>query len=159
MKNLIVYFITLLLLTSCGASFHFNKFLEKGGKIENKIDSVQVITKVNGKDSLIYVRVECPDVETPKTKVEIRQDAKTERKAIKLEALRLKNEIKEENKTLRVKIRHQSKISKQDNKTERVKYRQEGKTERKKHSIWWVLFYLLGLITIPIFKAVKKLIL
>jgi len=168
MKKLL-YLLTIILMTSCHtASYHFNKFIEKGGKVDTKIDSVQVLTTINGKDSLIFVKVNCPEITVPKTNTEIRQDAKTERREIKanekIESQRLKNEntkLKEENKTLRALGKYKSKenikINNSNNKTKRVEKRQEGRTTRKKYNIWWVLFYILGLITIPFFKRIKRL--
>lgn len=168
MKKLILYLAILILTASCHtASYHFDKFIDKGGKVETRIDSIQVLTKINGKDSLVYVKVECPGVEIPKSNTEIRQEGKTSRRAIKanerVDIQKLKNEnsaLKEENKTLRTlgkyKTKENIRTNKQDNKTKRVEERQQGKTERKKYNIWWIILYILGVITIPIIKVIRK---
>jgi hypothetical protein len=86
------HFILLLLLTSCSAEWHFGKFIKKGGKVEPKIELVEYTDtiKVNGKDSIILVRVPvtCPDVKIPeprwRTKLEYRYKYKIHRDTVRL---------------------------------------------------------------------------
>lgn len=88
MKHLIL----LLLLTSCSAEWHFGKFIKKGGRVESKIEVVEYTDtiKVNGKDSIILVRVPvtCPDVKIPdprwRTKLEYRYKYKIHRDTVRL---------------------------------------------------------------------------
>jgi hypothetical protein len=74
-------------LNSCSASYHFGKFLKKGGTIDTteRIISVEKTIKVNGKDSIIFVQVhlKCPEVQIPPTRQEIRYKYKIQRDSIK----------------------------------------------------------------------------
>ena len=74
------------LLYGCSASYHFGKFLKKGGKIENKTEYVTTTDtiRINGKDSIITVRipVQCPEVQIPPTRTEIRYKYKLQRDSI-----------------------------------------------------------------------------
>jgi hypothetical protein len=73
-------------LYGCSASYHFTKFLKKGGKIETKTDTIQVqkTIKVNGKDSIIFVQMplKCPEVQIPPTRTEIRYKYRLKRDSI-----------------------------------------------------------------------------
>ena len=73
-------------LYGCSANYHFTKFLNKGGKIETKTDTVKVqqTIKVNGKDSIIFVQMpfNCPEVQIPPTRQEIRYKYKIKRDSI-----------------------------------------------------------------------------
>jgi hypothetical protein len=73
-------------LYGCSANYHFNKFLDKGGKIENKTDTIKVqqTIRVNGKDSIITVLMplNCPDVQIPHTRQEIRYKYRLKRDSI-----------------------------------------------------------------------------
>jgi hypothetical protein len=73
-------------LYGCSASYHFGKFLNKGGKIETKTDTVQVqkTIKINGKDSIIFVQMpfKCPEVQIPPTRQEIRYKYRIQRDSI-----------------------------------------------------------------------------
>ena len=74
-------------LYGCSASYHFGKFLKKGGKVENKTEYVSTTDtiRINGKDSIITVRVpvQCPEVQIPPTRQEIRYKYKIQRDSIK----------------------------------------------------------------------------
>jgi hypothetical protein len=76
----------LYLLYGCSANYHFTKFLNKGGKIETKTDTVQVqqTIRINGKDSIILVEMplNCPEVQIPPTRTEIRYKYKLKRDSI-----------------------------------------------------------------------------
>jgi hypothetical protein len=71
---------------SCSASYHFGKFLKKGGTIDTteRIISVEKVIKVNGKDSIITVLMplKCPEVQIPPTRQEIRYKYKIQRDSI-----------------------------------------------------------------------------
>jgi hypothetical protein len=73
-------------LYGCSANYHFTKFLNKGGKIETKTDTIQVqkTIKVNGKDSIIFVQMplNCPEVQIPPTRQEIRYKYRLKRDSI-----------------------------------------------------------------------------
>ena len=95
MKNkLIIIFIWIALigliliigLNSCSASYHFGKFLKKGGTIDttDHIVTVNKMVKVNGKDSIIFVQMplKCPEVQIPPTRQEIRYKYRIQRDSI-----------------------------------------------------------------------------
>jgi hypothetical protein len=73
-------------LYGCSASYHFGKFLNKGGKIDTteRVVSVEKTIKVNGKDSIIFVQMplNCPDVQIPPTRQEIRYKYRIQRDSI-----------------------------------------------------------------------------
>lgn len=73
-------------LNSCSASYHFGKFLKKGGTIDTteRIISVEKTIKINGKDSIITVLMplNCPKVQIPLTRQEIRYKYKIQRDSI-----------------------------------------------------------------------------
>jgi len=73
-------------LYGCSASYHFGKFLKKGGTIDttDHIVTVNKMVKVNGKDSIIFVQMplKCPEVQIPPTRTEIRYKYKLKRDSI-----------------------------------------------------------------------------
>jgi len=73
-------------LYGCSANYHFTKFLNKGGKIDTteRIVTVEKTIKVNGKDSIIFVQMpfNCPEVQIPPTRTEIRYKYKLKRDSI-----------------------------------------------------------------------------
>ena len=73
-------------LYGCSANYHFTKFLNKGGKIETteRVVTVEKTIKVNGKDSIIFVDMplNCPEVQIPPTRQEIRYKYKIQRDSI-----------------------------------------------------------------------------
>jgi hypothetical protein len=78
--------LSLMLFYSCSASYHFTKFLKKGGTIDTteRIVSVEKVIKVNGKDSIITVLMplNCPEVQIPLTRQEIRYKYRIQRDSI-----------------------------------------------------------------------------
>lgn len=114
------------LLSGChSASYHFQKFEQKGGKIEPVTirDSVLYETIINGKDTTIFVpySVDCPEVTAPKTNVQVRQEERTKRNdsdnALKLELAQMKLDLKmkqEENDSLKIVNKTIQKEIKQD---------------------------------------------
>jgi hypothetical protein len=73
-------------LYGCSANYHFTKFLNKGGKIDTteRVVTVEKTIKVNGKDSIIFVQMplNCPEVQIPPTRTEIRYKYKLKRDSI-----------------------------------------------------------------------------
>ena len=73
-------------LYGCSANYHFTKFMNKGGTIETKTDTIQVqkTIKINGKDSIIFVQMplKCPKVQIPPTRQEIRYKYRIKRDSI-----------------------------------------------------------------------------
>jgi hypothetical protein len=73
-------------LYGCSANYHFGKFLKKGGTIDTteRIVMVEKTIKVNGKDSVITVLMplNCPDVQIPPTRQEIRYKYRIQRDSI-----------------------------------------------------------------------------
>ena len=74
------------ILYGCSANYHFGKFLKKGGTIDTteRIVSVEKVIKINGKDSIILVEMplNCPEVQIPPTRQEIRYKYKIQRDSI-----------------------------------------------------------------------------
>jgi hypothetical protein len=123
-------------LYGCSANYHFTKFLDKGGKIENKTDTVKVqqTIKVNGKDSIITVLMpfNCPEVQIPQTRQEIRYKYRIQRDSIKTVRYITKWKTKEV-----VKV---------------------AKTESKVKTNWFLLFvgWGLGLLTIAVINKLLR---
>jgi hypothetical protein len=73
-------------LNSCSASYHFGKFLKKGGTIDttDHIVTVNKMVKVNGKDSIIFVQMplNCPEVQIPATRYQTRLEYRLKRDSI-----------------------------------------------------------------------------
>lgn len=135
-----------LLFYSCSASYHINKAIKKGAKIETRIDTVRIyfkdsIIKDGFKEYFYNYRdtiVQNNTVYVPKT----RYQTKTEYKIIK-------EQIQQDAKTDRVKL-------KQDAKTERKEIQAEKKTSWS--SVMKFLAVILGLIALIIIllKTNKK---
>lgn len=73
-------------LFSCSANYHYGKFIKKGGKIDTteRVVEVEKLVKVHGKDSVIKLKipVNCPEVQIPPTRQEIRYKYKLKRDSI-----------------------------------------------------------------------------
>ena len=73
-------------LVSCSANYHYGKFIKKGGKIDTteRVVEVEKLVKVHGKDSVIKLKipVNCPEVQIPPTRQEIRYKYKLQRDSI-----------------------------------------------------------------------------
>jgi hypothetical protein len=78
--------LTFTILYGCSANYHFTKFLNKGGKIDTteRVVTVEKTIRVNGKDSIIFVHMplNCPEVQIPPTRTEIRYKYKLKRDSI-----------------------------------------------------------------------------
>lgn len=79
--------LALMLMNSCSANYHFGKFLNKGGTIDtiSRVVTATKTIKVNGKDSIIFFEMplNCPEVQIPPTRTEIRYKYKLQRDSIK----------------------------------------------------------------------------
>ena len=78
--------LTFTILYGCSASYHFGKFLKKGGTIDTteRIVSVEKVIKVNSKDSIILVEMplNCPEVQIPATRYQTRLEYRLKRDSI-----------------------------------------------------------------------------
>lgn len=96
---LTVLLLSLILLYSCSANYHFNKFIKKGGTIDTteRIVTIEKTIKVNGKDSIILIEVpvKCPEVQIPPTRQEVRYKYKLQRDSIKTYRYAVKWKTKE----------------------------------------------------------------
>ena len=119
-------------LYGCSANYHFGKFLKKGGTIDTteRIVSVEKVIKVNGKDSIILVEMplNCPEVQIPPTRTEIRYKYKLQRDSIQTVRYVTKWKTKEI-----------VKVAKSENKT-------------KTNWILLLVGWILGLLTINLLK-------
>jgi len=97
------------ILYGCSASYHFGKFLKKGGTIDTteRIVSVEKVIKVNGKDSIILFEMplKCPEVQMPLTRQEIRYKYRLKRDSIETVRYVTKWKTKEVVKLAKVKER------------------------------------------------------
>jgi hypothetical protein len=134
-------------LYGCSANYHFTKFLNKGGKIDtiSKVVTVEKTIKVNGKDSIIFVEMplNCPEVQIPPTRTEIRYKYKLKRDSI--ETVRFVTKWK----TKLVKIE-----KKADVKQAKVKNRF---TANEKFIILFIILILIYIFIKPIIKIFKLL--
>ena len=84
--GLLWLWLTFTILYGCSASYHFGKFLKKGGTIDTteRIVSVEKVIKINGKDSIITVLMplNCPEVQIPATRYETRLEYRLKRDSI-----------------------------------------------------------------------------
>jgi len=133
----------LYLLYGCSANYHFTKFLNKGGKIDtiSKVVTVEKTIKVNGKDSIIFVEMplNCPEVQIPPTRTEIRYKYKLKRDSIE---------------TVRYVTKWKTKLVK-------IEKKAEVKKAKKLNWLVWLMFGI-GislLINLFIFKPLSKLLL
>jgi hypothetical protein len=106
------------ILNGCSASYHINKAIKKGAKIDSRIDTISIYKKdsliINGEKEYFYnyydTLVENNTIYVPKTrwqtrteykivKEQIQQDAKTDRLKVKQDAKTDRKEIKAEKKS------------------------------------------------------------
>jgi len=84
---------------SCSANYHFTKFIQKGGKIDTteRIVNVEKTIRVNGKDSLIVLKVPttCPEVKIPPSRLERRIEYRLKRDTMRLVKFQTKWKVKE----------------------------------------------------------------
>lgn len=106
-----------ILLTSCSAKWHLNRAIAKGVTFEKDSVSVTVVkrepetAKVNGKDTIIYTTTEITrdsvftNTFVPKTRQEIRQEAKVQKVKLKEESKVKRDSLKVVEKVEKVKIK------------------------------------------------------
>ena len=96
---LIVSLLMGFLMTRCSADYHFTKFIQKGGKIDTneRIVNVEKTIRVNGKDSLIVLKVPttCPEVKLPPSRLERRIEYRLKRDTMRLVKFQTKWRVKE----------------------------------------------------------------
>ena len=109
-----------LILSSCNhakqAQKGFDKFIKHGGTIDTTIQTdtiTRTIQGADGKDSLIYeiMYFKCPEITFPKSNVQIRQENKTERTAIRKDVVKVKAIAKNERKKANVTTRQEKRMS------------------------------------------------
>lgn len=172
MKIVSIFLLSFLLLGCYSAQHHFNKYIEKGGKITHEIvrDTVPLVIKgVDGKDRLVYVpveaKVDCPEI--PETNSQTRQREKTERLKEKneynLEIKKLKHTID----SLKVQNKRAEKEQKLDNNLEEILSKERSrikqletklaKTEVRNKGKWWFWMLLGSFLMLVVNSIYKKL--
>jgi hypothetical protein len=135
-----------LFLNSCSASYHINKAIKKGAKIETRIDTVRVyfrdsVIKDGFKEYFYNYRdtiVQNNTVYVPKTRYETRTEYKI-----------IKEQIQQDAKTDRLQL-------KQDAKTDRKEIAKEKKTSLSSMIKFFIVILGLILLIILLLKANKK---
>lgn len=150
------YILLILILCSCSATQHLNKFYKKGGKIEQVEKTVTIhdtIKGKDGKDSIIFrtVNVECPEP-IIKTRWKVRFNNKRFLDSLKVIRIQYKDSLRYALRTLRIELKNDYKTVKSNDKTKRTTTRQENKRS------WW-LFWLglaVGIIIMLIIKILIR---
>ena len=145
-----------MVLFSCSASYHFGKFIKKGGTIDTteRIITTTKTIRINGKDSIITVRVPvtCPEIQIPPTRTEIRYKYKLDKKALQVMKSMYEDSLKEARK-----------INASNN--DRIKYVTKwktkevvkvAKTESKNVWNWFWIGLAVGILIPILFKFVIK---
>jgi len=142
-----------LILSSCSSIYHYNKFIDKGGKIEQVEKTVTLTDTVtiNGKDSIIYrtVNIECPEP-IIKTRWKTRFDNKRFKDSLNSVRTQYKDSLRYALRSYKNELKNDYKVVKSNDKTKRVETRQENK-----RSLWW-LFFILGAVTMVIINFAIK---
>lgn len=162
-KVVALIFTLIILFSSCkSATYHYYKFIEKGGKITPEVikDSIPYPVKgKDGKDTTIYVpfeiKVDCPEV--PKTNSQTRQEERTKRKELETQ---LRAE-KSKNKLLEKQLQEQGKTDRNDSNNNR---KTNNTAVRNKDLSWkgWLIVVgalfvgiVIGAVATYILKTVK----
>lgn len=149
------YIALILILCSCSATHHLNKFYKKGGKIE-QVEKTITITDtltINGKDSIVVrtVNVECPEP-VIQTRWKTRFEYKRFNDSLKTVRIQYKDSLRFAVRSYKNTLKNDLKTVRSNDKTKRVETRQENK-----RSLWW-LFYILGAVTmVLIYFGIKYL--
>ena len=146
---MVKYIFILLILSSCKtADFHFQKFIDKGGKLEPITKTVTITDTIkgkDGKDSLIFVKVPCicpePIIET---RWKVRFDLKRFNDSLK----HIQRLYKDSPKTVVKVDENDKKEHISDNNTEKAKSRHENK-----RSFW--LFWIGLIVGIFVNRLIK----
>lgn len=150
------YLIIILLLSSCGQLYHYNKFIDKGGRLD-QIETVVTITDTlqgaDGKDSIVFrdVVIDCPDpiIQTRwKTRLKYKFDNRRFRDSLRFTKRMYSDSLKSAVKSLRIGSRVEK--NKNNNYTKQIK---------AKWGIWkflagLVVGFVLALVAIKIKKKV-----
>ena len=149
----IKYILLTLILSSCSSIYHYNKFIDKGGKIE-QVEKTVTLTDtltINGKDSIIFrtVNIECPEP-IIKTRWKTRFDNKRFKDSLNSVRTQYKDSLRYALRTHKNELKNDYKLVKSNDKTKRVETRQENK-----RSLWW-LFFILGAVTMVIINFAIK---
>ena len=149
------YILLILILCSCSATHHLNKFYKKGGKIEQvpKVVTLTDTVTINGKDSIIYhkINIDCPEP-IIKTRWKVRFNNKRFLDSLKVMRIQYKDSLRFALRTLRIELKNDYKTVKSNDKTKRTTTRQENKRS------WW-LFWLglaVGIIIMLIIKILIR---
>lgn len=147
------YILLTLILSSCSSIYHYNKFIDKGGKIENvpKVVTLTETVTINGKDSIIYrkINIECPEP-TIKTRWKVRFDNRRFKDSLNSVRTQYKDSLRYALRTYKNELKTEVKTVKSNDKTKRVETRQENK-----RSLWW-LFFILGAVTMVVINFAIK---
>lgn len=146
--GMVKYIAIILILCSCSATHHLNKFYKKGGKIEQVEKAVTIhdtIKGKDGKDSIIFrtLNVECPEP-IIKTRWKVRFDNKRFLDSLKVIRIQYKDSLRYALRSEKNVLKNDLKTVKSNDKTKRVETRQENK-----RSLWW-LFFILGAVTMVV---------
>lgn len=129
------YIIIIMLLSSCSATHHFNKAIDKGLKIDTitkTIETTDIIT-INGKDSIITRLI---DVDCPEPIIETRWK-------VRFDNRRFKDSLKMFRRIYSDSLDNAYKSLKNDNRTDRYITRRE--TRRSTWYIWLISGLVIGL--------------
>jgi len=141
---MVKYIVIILLLCSCSATHHLNKFYKKGGKIERvpKLVTITDTLTVNGKDSIVFktVKIECPEP-IIKTRWKVRFDNRRFKDSLNSVRTQYKDSLRYALRNAKNTLKNEYKVVKSNDKTKRVETRQENK-----RSLWW-MFFILGAVT------------
>lgn len=136
------YIALILILCSCTATHHLDKFYKKGGKIEQVEKTITIhdtIKGKDGKDSLIFktVTVECPQP-TIETRWKTRFSNKRFKDSLKVVRIQYKDSLRYALRNAKNELKTQVKNIKSSEKTKRTETRQENKRS------WWLFWLGLG---------------
>ncbi len=129
------YIIIIMLLSSCSATHHFNKAIDKGLKMDTitkTIETTDIIT-INGKDSIITRLI---DVDCPEPIIETRWK-------VRFDNRRFKDSLKMFRRIYSDSLDNAYKSLKNDNRTDRYITRRE--TRRSTWYIWLISGLVIGL--------------
>jgi len=129
------YIIIIILLSSCSATHHFNKAIDKGLKMDTitkTIETTDIIT-INGKDSIITRLI---DVDCPEPIIETRWK-------VRFDNRRFKDSLKMFRRIYSDSLDNAYKSLKNDNRTDRYITRRE--TRRSTWYIWLISGLVIGL--------------
>jgi hypothetical protein len=132
------YILLTLILSSCSSIYHYNKFIDKGGKLSNvpKVVTLTDTVTINGKDSIIYrkINIDCPEP-VIETRWKTRFDNNRFKDSLSSVRTQYKDSLRFALRTYKNELKTEVKTVKSNDKTKRTVTRQENK-----RSMW--LFWL-----------------